>query len=79
MFRDHFANRTDAPQPQLLIAGMLWVVALICLFNATKPMLAWCVVGVATVHTIYAVLRFRHYYVEKKQRRKSNGRKQSGG
>jgi hypothetical protein len=62
MIREHFTNRTNAPQPQLLIAGVVWAIALICLNDGSRPKWAWAMVGAATLLTVYVALRFWMYY-----------------
>jgi hypothetical protein len=66
MIREHIEKRTKAPQPQALIAVMIWVIALICLNDGSKPNWAWGMVGVATLLTMYVALRFWLYYGARK-------------
>jgi hypothetical protein len=66
MIREHFSNRTTAPQPQLLIAGMIWLIALLCLHDGSQPKWAWCMVGVAALVTVYVGARFWLYYGTRK-------------
>jgi hypothetical protein len=67
MIRDHFSNRSTAPQPQLLIAAVIWLVALICVSNGTTPKWAWCMVASATLLTLYVGVRFWLYYAARKR------------
>jgi apolipoprotein N-acyltransferase len=62
MIRDHFARRTNAPQPQLLIAGVIWLIALLCLYDGSRPKWAWAMIGVAALLSVYVAVRFWLYY-----------------
>jgi hypothetical protein len=62
MIREHFTNRTNAPQPQLLITGIVWIIALLCLNDGSRPKWAWGMVGMATLMTVYIAVRFWLYY-----------------
>jgi hypothetical protein len=64
----HFSNRTAAPQPQLLIAGIVWGIALLCLNDGSRPKFAWAMVGIATLVTVYVAVRFWLYYGTRKVR-----------
>jgi hypothetical protein len=66
MIREHFSNRTSAPQPQLLITGVVWVIALICLFGGSQPRYGWAMVGMAALLTVYVGVRFWLYYAKPK-------------
>ncbi|PSH05753.1 MAG: hypothetical protein CXZ00_01020 [Acidobacteria bacterium] len=66
--RGRYSNRTDAPQPLAIIAVIIWVIALICLFDGTNLLYAWCMVGVATLVTVYVALRFWLYFGARKAR-----------
>jgi len=61
MIRDHFSNRTTAPQPLVLITGVLWGIALICVNAGTRPKWAWAMVICATLLTVYAAARMWIY------------------
>jgi hypothetical protein len=68
MLQGHFSNRTNAPQPQLLIVAVIWVIALICVSNGTNQKWAWCMVAMASVLTVYVGVRFWLYYGARKSR-----------
>jgi hypothetical protein len=57
MIRDHFANRTSNPMPQLLLACIVWVIAMICLHDGSHPTWAWCVVAAAALLTLWVGAR----------------------
>jgi hypothetical protein len=67
MIRDHFANRTTGPQPLVIIAVMIWAVALICVNDGSRPKWAWAMVGFATLLTVYVGLRFWLYLGARKR------------
>jgi hypothetical protein len=67
MIRDRYANRTNAPQPQMMIAGMIWAIALFCLFGGSQPKWGWCMVAIAVVDTVYVATRFLQYYGARKR------------
>ncbi len=61
MIREHFTNRTTAPQPLILITGVLWGIALLCVTQGSQPKWAWAMVICASLLTVYAAVRMWIY------------------
>jgi hypothetical protein len=62
MIRDHFSRRTNAPQPQLLIVVVIWLIALLCLHEGSQPQWGWGMVAAATLLSVYVAVRFWLYF-----------------
>jgi hypothetical protein len=68
MIRNYFGKRTNAPQPLLIMLGLIWIVVLICLHDGSRPTFAWCAVGGAVLVTVYVAASFRAYLRARKPR-----------
>ncbi len=69
MFEDFWARRSqDAPQPKALLAVVIWAIALYCLFGGSSRIYGWCMIGVATVNSLYVARAFWEYYGGRKAR-----------
>jgi hypothetical protein len=66
MIREFFSHQSDAPHPKAVLAVVVWIIALVCLFAGTRRGYGWLMIGVATVNTMQVAWAFRQYYGRRK-------------